>query len=189
MVRKRAAYLRIRDRFRRRRRGPPPKDGWLLPDLAKLAGVTVRTVRYYLEKELLPKPVFRGTATRYDRKALLRLLAIQRMQRHEHLPLAAIKKRLAHFSDAELETYATERLTSGPVATALGVVRPPPAVAVTLGEPESPPKYVSYKWEHIQLLPGLWLFVVADAPPLLRRLAGQIYEHCVGAAGAPPAGR
>jgi DNA-binding transcriptional MerR regulator len=180
MVRKRAAYLRVRDRFRRRRRGKPPKDGWLLPELARLGGVTPRTVRYYLEKDLLPSPPFYGTATRHQRPALVRLLAIQRMKLEEHLPLDAIKKRLAHMEPAAIEAYAVEKLPAGPAATALGVARAQPMPS--LGEPDSPPTYRSERWDLVQLLPGLALMVYADASPLVKKLAQQIYDHCASAA-------
>ena len=171
----------MRDRFRRRRRGaPPPKDGWLLPELARLVGVPPRTIRYYREKDLIPSPAFFGTATRYQRPALLRLLAIQRMQRDDHLSLVAIKRRLVHLSAEEIEAYALEKLTSGPAATALGVARPPPPVTM-LAEPEEP-RYASERWEIVQLLPGLSLFVQSNASPLVKKLAQQIYDHCVGAA-------
>jgi DNA-binding transcriptional MerR regulator len=158
-----------------------------LPELAGLAGVSVRTIRYYLEKDLLPKPAFYGTATRYQRPVLVRLLSILRMQRAEHLSLDAIKRRLAHMSAEEIEAYAIEELTSGPAATALGVARPPPTAAATLGEPEEPPRYASVRWDIVQLLPGLSLFVHSDASPLVKKLAQQIYDHCVGATPGPAA--
>ncbi len=183
MIRKRHPYVRFRDRLRRRRRGTPPKEGWLLPELARLVGVPPRTIRYYREKDLIPSPAFFGTATRYQRPALLRVLAIQRMQRDDHLSLVAIKRRLAHLSAEEIEAYALEKLTSGPAATALGVARPPPTIA-TLGEPEVP-RYASERWDIVHLLPGLSLFVQSNASPLVKKLAQQIYDHCVGAAPNP----
>jgi hypothetical protein len=33
-------------------------------------------------------------------------------------------------------------------------------------------------------MPGLSLFVYSEASPLVKKLAEQIYDHCVGAAGA-----
>lgn len=188
MARKRLPYLRRRDRFRIRRKGKPPKEGWLLPELAALLGVKPRTIRYYVEIELIQPPPFYGTATRYQRPTLLRILAIQRMQREDHLPLAAIKTRLNHMLAADIEAYAIEKLTSGPVATALGVARPQPPAATTFGEAATPPKYTSVRWDIVHLMPGLSLFVYSDASPLVKKLAEQIYDHCVGAAGPPPAG-
>ncbi|AKU98360.1 Transcriptional regulator, MerR family [Labilithrix luteola] len=169
---------------RRRRRGPPPQEGWLISELATLVGVTPRTIRYYLQKGLLPSPTFYGTATRYQRPALLRALSIRHMQRDEHLSLDAIKTRLAHMAAEEIESYALAKLTSGPAATALGVERPAMArtVATTFAEPETPPSYASVKWDVVQLLPGLSLLVKSDGSPLVKKLAQQIYDHCVGAA-------
>ncbi|MFO0550050.1 MAG: MerR family transcriptional regulator [Polyangiaceae bacterium] len=183
MVRKRSAYDRWKDRSRKRRRQPPPKEGWLLAEFARLGGVTPRTVRYYLEKDLLPSPSFFGTATRYPRSALLLLLAIQRMKSEEHLPLDAIKKRLAHMEAQAIEAYAIEKLGAGPTANALGVARTPPTPS-TLGELEKPPTYKSVPWELVQLLPGLALMVYAGASPHVKKLAQQIYDHCASAAPA-----
>ncbi|AKV01323.1 Transcriptional regulator, MerR family [Labilithrix luteola] len=148
--------------------------------MATLVGVTPRTIRYYLQKGLLSSPRFYGTATRYQRPALLRALSIRHMQRDEHLSLDAIKSRLAHMSAEEIETYATAKLTTGPAATALGVERPPMTVA-TFTETETPPRYASVKWDVVQLLPGLSLLVKSDGSPLVKKLAQQIYDHCVGA--------
>lgn len=152
-----------------------------MSELAALVGVTPRTIRYYLQKGLLPRPKFYGTATRYARPALLRALSIRQMQHDEHLPLDAIKTRLAHMSAEDVEVYATAKLTAGPAATALGIARPPVA-PTTLAEPETPPRYASEKWDVVQLLPGLSLLVKSDGSPLVKKLAQQIYDHCVGTA-------
>jgi len=51
-----------------------------LDELAAAAGVSGRTVRYYVQRGLLPAPQFRGRDTAYDEEHLLRLQAIRRMQ-------------------------------------------------------------------------------------------------------------
>jgi DNA-binding transcriptional MerR regulator len=65
-----------------------------LDELAAAAGVSGRTVRYYVQRGLLPAPQFRGRDTAYDEEHLLRLQAIRRMQ-DQYLPLDAIQAELA----------------------------------------------------------------------------------------------
>ena len=69
-----------------------PDDPYSLADLARLADVTPRTVRYYVAQGLLPSPDAAGPATRYGEGHLLRLRLIRHLQR-EHLPLAEIRTR------------------------------------------------------------------------------------------------
>lgn len=78
-----------------------PDDSHTLTDLARLAGVTPRTVRYYVAQGLLPAPVTAGPATRYGAGHLARLRLIRRLQR-EHLPLAEIRARLERLGDEEV---------------------------------------------------------------------------------------
>lgn len=76
-----------------------------LTELARLADVTPRTVRYYIAQGLLPSPDAAGPATRYGDAHLARLRLIKRLQR-EHLPLAEIRQRLDAMSDAEIDAAA-----------------------------------------------------------------------------------
>jgi len=49
-------------------------------ELAELAGVTRRTVRYYVQRKLLPAPLGRGRGGHYDGDHLQRLLRIRTLQ-------------------------------------------------------------------------------------------------------------
>jgi DNA-binding transcriptional MerR regulator len=69
-----------------------------LSQLSAAAGVTPRTIRYYVQQGLLPSPGTRGPGTRYERAHLDRLQLIRRLQRL-HLPLAEIRKRLEALDD------------------------------------------------------------------------------------------
>jgi DNA-binding transcriptional MerR regulator len=69
-----------------------------LNELSTAAGVTPRTIRYYVQQGLLPSPGTRGPGTRYDRAHLERLQLIRRLQR-QHLPLAEIRRRLEDLDD------------------------------------------------------------------------------------------
>jgi DNA-binding transcriptional MerR regulator len=80
----------------------PNTQGTLtLADLARLADVTPRTVRYYVAQGLLPSPGQAGPGSRYPESTLPRLQLIREMQRN-HLPLAEIRSRLAGVTDAEI---------------------------------------------------------------------------------------
>ena len=79
-----------------------PDDPYGLADLARLADVTPRTVRYYVAQGLLPSPEAAGPATRYGEGHLARLRLIRRLQR-DHLPLAEIRSRLERMGDDDVE--------------------------------------------------------------------------------------
>lgn len=73
-------------------------------DLAQLsdqAGVSQRTVRYYIQQGLLPSPESRGPGAHYGIEHLERLTLIRKLQR-EHLPLGEIRKRLDALSPEEI---------------------------------------------------------------------------------------
>src|SRR6185295_264571 len=78
-----------------------PDDPYSIADLARLADVTPRTVRYYVAQGLLPSPEAAGSATRYGEGHLARLRLIRRLQR-DHLPLAEIRSRLERMGDDEV---------------------------------------------------------------------------------------
>lgn len=79
---------------------------YTLDMLAKLAGVTPRTVRYYVAQGLLPAPEFAGPGTRYDESHHWLLQQIRRMQA-DHLPLAEIRDRLRKLGTADIQRLAS----------------------------------------------------------------------------------
>ena len=76
----------------------PDDERYSLTELADLAGVTPRTVRYYLAQGLLPAVGPTGPGSKYDAGHLARLRLIRRLQA-EHLPLAEIRRRLETLDD------------------------------------------------------------------------------------------
>jgi DNA-binding transcriptional MerR regulator len=94
-----------------------------LSELSDAAGVTPRTVRYYVQQGLLPSPGTRGPGTRYDRSHLERLQLIRRLQR-EHLPLAEIRRRLEELNDQGIrEVLAASAEQTSTESSALDYVR------------------------------------------------------------------
>ena len=79
----------------------PDDDRYSLTELADLAGVTPRTVRYYLAQGLLPSVGQTGPGSKYGADHLTRLRLIRRLQA-EHLPLAEIRRRLEGLTDPEI---------------------------------------------------------------------------------------
>lgn len=74
---------------------------YTLTDLANLASVTPRTVRYYVAQGLLASPGQPGPGAKYTREHLARILLIRRLQR-EHLSLGEIRRRLETMGEDEL---------------------------------------------------------------------------------------
>jgi len=175
---------RNKGKKKRKRRGyvrpsrAAAKAGWSLIQLSRLSGSSVRAIRLYLQREVLPRPPFLGAATRYQRQHLATLLAIRRLLA-EGLPLDAIRTRLEALSRPELDAFAAEGLAPGPLADALGVV---PVAARTPGiDPAALDQRASLlapRWARIELALGLELHVRDDAAPGVRELARRMRELC-----------
>jgi DNA-binding transcriptional MerR regulator len=85
----------------------PDEPRYSLTELADLAGVTPRTVRYYITSGLLPGPGQSGPGAKYGDEDLARLRLIRRLQR-EHLPLAEIRRRIEGLDDEDVRALALE---------------------------------------------------------------------------------
>ena len=83
------------------------RERYTLAELTEAAGVSVRTVRYYIAEGLLPPPVGSGPKSYYTRSHLDRLRAIGRM-RANYLPLREIRRRLGAMSEEQIRAFALE---------------------------------------------------------------------------------
>ena len=72
-----------------------------LGELTEAAGVSVRTVRYYIAEGLLPPPVGAGAGSGYTAGHLNRLRLIGRLKA-AYLPLKEIRRQLAGLDDADV---------------------------------------------------------------------------------------
>ncbi|MGK3965262.1 helix-turn-helix domain-containing protein [Sorangium sp. So ce118] len=146
-----------------------------LDDLAGEAGVAPRTVRYYVQRGLLPAPEFRGKDTAYGREHLARLRAIKALQQ-AHWPLEEIQARLAGAGVDEIE-----RIAAGAIPPAAPPTAPPAATTRCggPGEAPAPPPQTAgaprgERWERVEIADGVELHVRSDAPDRSRRIALDI---------------
>lgn len=139
-----------------------------LDELARAADVAPRTIRYYVQRGLLPAPAFHGKDTAYGPEHLLRLRAVKRLQQ-AHLPLDAIQARLAGATPRELEAIAASDVIELELPAPTPSRGPKP-------KPRPGPPPAGEAWERITLAPGVELFVKDDASAASKRIAREILE-------------
>src|SRR5579859_8020664 len=81
---------------------------YTIEQLASLADVSVRNIRYYTQEGLLPPSDARGRYALYTRAHLDRLRAIQKLK-SAYLPLWAIKQQLDALTDAQVRDLLAGR--------------------------------------------------------------------------------
>lgn len=86
---------------------------YTIENLTGQAGITVRTVRYYISEGLLPPPHGAGPGTRYTPAHLDRLLLIGALK-DAYWPLKEIRRRIAAMSDAEIHETVERMLARSP---------------------------------------------------------------------------
>ena len=144
-----------------------------LADLAKLADVTPRTIRFYIVQGLLPSPGQQGPATRYTDEHLERLLAIKRLQA-AHLPLAEIRSQLRGLdssavadlaeshqadipSDSAVDYIQSILRRSAPAAAAAPALRSAPGQQPAAPSPTQEPE--RSQWDRVAVTPDIELHV------------------------------
>jgi DNA-binding transcriptional MerR regulator len=175
-----------------------------IDDLARAAGTSARTVRYYVQRGLIPAPAFKGKDTAYGHEHLVRLRAIRKMQ-DAFFPLDAIAVELERRSLDEIENIADGKelpqlAPVAPVAPSAqggggGVVPASVPSPVQVPDPHDPNLIVitpmpflpghtlpsTTKGERvlrrIEIAPGVELTIADDAPLASRRLAEKILRE------------
>jgi DNA-binding transcriptional MerR regulator len=103
----------------------PTDADFSIADLARLTGVNVRTIRYWISQGLIPASGEVGPGAHYGQGHLDRLQLVKRLQ-GEYLPNAEIRRRLGPLSDVEVASLLREQPTTDPqrpTTTALEYVR------------------------------------------------------------------
>lgn len=171
-------------------------ETYKLDELARAAGTSARTVRYYVQRGLLRAPAFKGKDTAYGRDHLVRLRAIRKLQ-DAFFPLDAIAAELEQRSDAEIERIAdgvtlpraahlglaseltpaqntpTQDTTDEPVNGGRAT-SDPSSDAVQAHTKAGMPQERVYR--RIELAPGVELSIADDAPHASREIAARILE-------------
>jgi len=80
------------------------QEEFMIGELAEKAGVSVRTIRYYVSEGLLPSPEVRGRYTVYDEDYLNRIRLIKRLK-DAFLPIKEIRMVLETKSLNEIEEF------------------------------------------------------------------------------------
>jgi DNA-binding transcriptional MerR regulator len=135
--------------------------------------VSARTVRYYVQRGLLPAPVFRGRDTVYSDEHLLKLKAIRHLQ-ERFVSLDAIQRQLEHRSRAELSALiATPGNARSRIPAAADQSDQPFAAALSAPLAASPPPAGAH-WQRWILAPGLELHLSESADAVTRRRAEEL---------------
>lgn len=95
-------------------------DEMLINELAKRAGVTVRTIRYYMDQGLLPPPNQKGRYAIYSNEHLERLELIRRLKAIR-LPLDEIRQLLNTVSAEELAQLLESQQNQGDTAAPINI--------------------------------------------------------------------
>jgi len=182
-----------------------------IDELADRAGVSVRTVRYYITQGLLAGPGTRGRAAAYGDEHLARLRLIRRLV-EQHVPLGELRQRLEGLSatdvqsllgDEERHGRALQRaeVTQSPRdyvagllarAKATRVVAPAPApsaappVALQAQPKPADARLLAEDWKTWRLAAGIELHVRADVARDRPRLIERLLETAREAPGGTP---
>jgi DNA-binding transcriptional MerR regulator len=128
-----------------------------LAELCERTGVTVRTVRYYVQQGLLPSPGT-GPGVRYQQEHLDRLRLIRQLQK-THLPLVEIRRRLESLDLRGVQALLEPEQQRAPsvgdsavdyVRAVLAGVAVPPVPSPSPSTAPTPAATRS-QWEHIAL--------------------------------------
>lgn len=106
-----------------------PESSMGISELAERAGVTPRTIRYYVTEGLLPAPGGRGQRRAYGPEHLARLDVIRQLKA-AYLPLHEIRRRLDDPTSSLLSRTARPRTRErGTMVNEVGATSPMPASA------------------------------------------------------------
>lgn len=137
MGKKRVRYWRTPDTRKNRKRAAPPTTGWLRAELAEMLNIAPGTIGRYIKLGMLPSVEFRGTATRYQRVHLLRLLAIRHLRSEGFAERRQVKETMDSWTSERLERWVLSHRHSESITAALKASAPNPSAPSS--EPAAPP--------------------------------------------------
>jgi DNA-binding transcriptional MerR regulator len=142
-----------------------------LEELARAAGISPRTVRYYVQRGLLAAPAFKGKDTAYGPDHLVRLRTIRRLQ-DAFFPLDVIAVELERLSPEEIEKVAD----GGEIPR--GGIHVEGRVQAVAPSPSSTTRQsVGRVLRRFELAPGIELSIADDATPDAMAIAEEILSR------------
>ena len=144
-----------------------------LDELARATGMSTRTVRYYVQRGLLPPAAFRGKDTAYGHEHLVRLRAIRRLQQ-AFFPLDAIAAELGSRTLGEIERIAEGKAMPAEPPSHGAAVREDAARPSEEDARLAVARQSSRVFRRIALFPGVDLTVAEDAPEKSVRLVNEM---------------
>ena len=175
-------------------------EEYLIGELAKKAGVSVRTIRFYISEGLLPSPQSRGRYTVYDEEYLRRIALIKRLK-EAFLPIKEIRTMLESKPEEEIKEFLSIYENVSPSNDALdyisGVLEKDKAYHSQppgLQNQPSAPKLFSARnampaarepisvndipaWKRFEILPGVELHVRDDMFRQYQRIVLDLIEY------------
>lgn len=144
-------------------------------ELARRAGVSRRTVRFYVQRGLIPEPFGRGRGRHYGAPHLAAVLRVKALQ-VEGLTLEAIRKR-------GLGGQASDGSVSEPGAPATAESCLPAAA-----EHAAPAEFTGQRWVRQLLLPGIELHLQEPHRPLTEEQLTALadFVHGLTTSGGTP---
>jgi DNA-binding transcriptional MerR regulator len=152
----------------------PGDRSYGLAELAETAGVSIRTVRYYIGEGLLPPPASAGPRSAYTPGHLDRLRLIGRLK-DAYLPLREIRRRLDGLDDAAVRAL-------------LARLGPPAARGSAEEGDDEPPRRLDSAASYLARVMGPRSPAAGSSPRVLNRLVPPPSPPASAAPpGAPPA--
>ena len=164
-----------------------------LAELAQLADVTPRTIRFYVAQGLLPSPEAAGPRTTYTDEHLERLLLIKKLQ-SAGLPLATIRAQLRTGTTDEPSRVAesavdyirgvlgTGPAPAAPAARSVQASRsvPPPAAPATQQPPTQydlqSPEPDRSQWDRVGITPDIEIHIRRPASRIDQKRVYRLIE-------------
>jgi len=154
-------------------------DELLIGELARETGVSIRTIRYYMEEGLLPPSRARGKYAVFDNEYIDRVHLIRIMKETYYLPLKEIRRQVENLNPQEIKDLLAKYEEGNPADQAGATPNKavdyisrlmnrqaensqtrravmPPAAPSPLSVQAAPPRE---SWQHIPLADGLELHI------------------------------
>ena len=151
---------------------------YAIGDLARLAGVSRRTVRYYVQEGLIPAPHGVGRGNHYGQEHLDQILLVKTMQESGRM-LDEIRQTLARGTTRRSKPGpAFAKATAGKPGFGKAAAGKPGFGKAAAGKPVLPERSL---WRRLTLAPGVELHISSDVrlpqPGQLQELATWCRQH------------